>query len=243
MHEPRRFLCLLAVLFVVLVVAARARGFDEGAPPGYTGSPNSGGGSCTGCHSGSSGSGFVELIGVPAAVQPDTVYDLLVRVMDAEQAGAGFEISVEDDDLNFIGALVVSDSTNTQFAERSTNWITHTLTGYGNSVDEWMDSGGMVEYAFQWQSPATLPNDPFAFYVSGNAVDNNHDFVGDHVYTTTVSVPEPTCSAMFIMGAAVFLGRLKSRRIHNTRAPARPRIPSAGHSREPALVSAPPAVR
>lgn len=207
MHEPRRFLCCVVALFVVLVVAARARGFDEGAPPSYTGSPNSGGGNCTDCHSGSSGSGFVELLGVPAVVQPDTVYDLFVRVMDAEQAGAGFEISVEDDNLIFIGEFVVSDSINTQFAERSTNWITHTQTGYDNSVANWDDSGGMVEYAFQWQSPATLPGDPFAFYVSGNAVDDNNNFMGDHVYTTTVQVPEPAALVLMAAGGIALLRR------------------------------------
>jgi len=152
----------------------------------------------------------VELIGVPAVVQADTIYDLLVRVTDAEQVGAGFEISVEDDDLNFIGTLVVSDSTNTQFAERSTNWITQTLAGYDDSVANWVASGGMAEFAFQWQSPTTLPTDPFSFYVSGNAVDDNHNFMGDHVYTTSVHIPEPT-SLMFLVMSGIGWARRRGK--------------------------------
>lgn len=199
MHEPRRFPCLVAALFVLAALSSQVQGFPGGAPPTFTGSPNSGGFDCSLCHAGGGGSGSVELLGVPGVVEADTVYDLLVRVIDAEQVGAGFEISVEDDDLNFIGTLIVTDATNTRFAQGNTNWITQTDAGYDDSLANWVSSGNSVDYAFQWLSPLVLPTDPFSFYAAGNATNNDDSFDGDHVYTTSARIPEPASLALFVM--------------------------------------------
>lgn len=206
MREPRNILCGVFVL-VSAVVADQAEAFPGGALTSYTGSPNSGGFDCGLCHSGSTGTGLVEILGVPGVLQPNTIYDLTVRVMDADQAGAGFELSVENANLDFIGTLIISDSTNTQFAQGNSNWITHTLDGFDNSRAGWAGAGFGVDFDFQWQSPAVLPTDPFAFYAAGNAVNYDRTSDGDHVYTTFVSVPEPMTLGLLAAGGLWLIRR------------------------------------
>lgn len=182
---------VLAVMMVLTLPGVSLA--DRANPPsGMTGSPASFGDSCVLCHGSAAGSGMVEILGLPALYQADQVYDLIVRVSDPAQTGAGFQISAEDTLGNHVGTLIVVDNFNTRFNQPSgdgMNWINHTFDGVTNSVFNWGSNGNAAEYSLQWQAPGGDMG-PITFYAAGTAIDNNSSLFGDLVYLT--SVPEPS---------------------------------------------------
>lgn len=182
---------VLLVTGVLLVPAALA---NRGGPAsGLSGGPANSGTNCMLCHGNATGSGSVSILGMPPTFEPDTVYDLVVRIADPDQAGAGFEISAEDGVGGFVGTLIRSDTTNTRFTGTNTNYISHNGTGVNNAVANWAGMGNAAEYHVQWRSPAA-PAGPVIFYAAGNAIDNDHSNFGDIVYLTSFqSDPAAPC--------------------------------------------------
>lgn len=177
--------CLAGLAVTWLGSAGSALAFRSGPPGGMTGSPASGGNSCTLCHSGGSGSGSVQILGFPAQYAPNTDYDLTVRIADATKLGAGFQISVEDSSGEHMGTLTLLDATNTQFNAGNV-WVNHTLTGVANSVTNWAGNGNAADYTVRWTSPAT-DEGPITAYAAGNAINNNFGSSGDTIYLTSVT--------------------------------------------------------
>lgn len=187
-----------AIFLVGLVVCsfltAPAQAFRSGAPSGRTGSPASGGNTCKECHGSNQGAGLVEIVGAPTEYEPDTIYDLLVRVFDEDQAGAGFQISIEDAVGNHVGEIIVSDAANTQFACCDAGFVTHTLDGVANAVANWAGMGTTAEYSLQWKSPS-VDAGAITFHAAGNAINNDLSNSGDRIYltseTSTAAPPGP----------------------------------------------------
>ncbi len=182
-----RQVCLTATAFAA-VFAASALANRNGPSPGFSGGPYNYGASCASCHGYEHGSGYVQINGLPAAYQPGEVYNFTVRVSDATQAGAGFELSVEADGAH-VGTISVADPTLTQliFDQNGNTYIGHTSQGVGQSVTNWPSNGGMVDYPVRWQAPTTEIG-PVHFYAAGNAINNNHNPIGDIIYTTAATL-------------------------------------------------------
>jgi hypothetical protein len=183
--------CVLALgMTFSLGLSTNVLAFRAGAPPGRNGSPASGGASCIGCHD-PGGSGLVQILGVPDKYAPNQEIDLTVRIEDPVQAGAGFQLSVEDPLGNAVGELVITDAINTQF---DGFWVTHTFTGVGNSVTNWAGLGNAAEYNVRWIAPDSH-NGPITFWVAGNAINNDSTNSGDMVYLTSETVGPPVPAA------------------------------------------------
>lgn len=128
--------CIYVVAVVILVslapVLMASRG---GAVPGYSGgsawTPQ--GQNCTACHRFESGTGSVTLQGMPDRYQSGRTYELSVLIADADQRGAGFQVSVEGDS-GFAGQLLITDSVRTKFAGGDEGFVTHTRDGVDDSV-------------------------------------------------------------------------------------------------------------
>jgi hypothetical protein len=178
------------------LAATPAFAFRAGPPPGRTGSPQSAGSSCRACHGNAVGSGSVQILGAPAQYLPNQIYTLTVRIADPVQAGAGFQLSVENS-LGHIGTLILSDPTNTRFATttpQSNVWAEHTGTGVANAVAGWAGMGNAAEYQVQWRAPAT-DSGAITFYAAGNAINNNLLNSGDIIYLTSVTATALACPA------------------------------------------------
>jgi len=185
---------LVATLIAsVLVLVPLALGFSSGASSGLSNGPVGNAENCTACHDFTPGIGGAELIGAPRRYIPGRTYDLTARVFDIEQAGAGFEVSVEATTLPFpahAGTLLISDAVKTQFSDGgvTTTYVTHTYNGYSDSLDNWAANGGSYSYHFQWQAPPGNMG-PLTFFTSGNAADNVNSFFGEHYYFTYRKAP------------------------------------------------------
>ena len=174
--------CILFLITIAMAVGA-ALAFSGGAASGYSGGHVGNGWNCTACHGFNPGMGGVELLGAPRRYVSGRVYDLTVRVFDAEQVGGGFELSAESVS-GHQGTLIRSDQINTQYADDGSNrdYITHTLVGFENSLAAWPTDGGS-EYHFRWVAP-TDDVGPITFFTAGNAVNHAQSFLGDRYYAT-----------------------------------------------------------
>jgi hypothetical protein len=180
--------CACVIVFLACTSDAMAR--RAGAPIRRTGSPDSDGENCQVCHAHNVGTGSVAILGAPAEYQFDVLYDLTVRISDPVQLGAGFEISVENEFGTHIGTLVLSDATNTRFAEGNANWVTHTSTGVSESVATWADNGNSADYRLQWRAPSSDAG-TITFWAAGNAINNNFNTGGDFIYAASMSADPP----------------------------------------------------
>lgn len=208
----------ITTLAMTLAVPSSVFAFRNGPPAGANGSTASGGVSCKACHGADVGAGSVQILGAPSVYRPGTIYPLTVRVEDASQVGAGFQISVENAAGIHTGFLVVSDFTNTQFNQ---SWINHNGTGVTNSVTDWASLGNAAEYNVQWEAPPT-DEGPITFWAVGNAINNNSIQTGDIIYLTNTTAvfgpPVPTVSqwGMMVMlllimtAATLVIGRNQS---------------------------------
>lgn len=199
-------LVLAASCLLTLPGAAWAH---RGGPlAGRNGSVASGGTTCMQCHGSTAGSGSVQIIGVPSRYEADRVYDLTVRISDAAQSGAGFQISVEDAVGTHVGTLILTDAVNTEFNIHDSNWINHTWDGVGNSVTNWAGLGDAAEYPLQWQAPSEDIG-PVTFYAAGNAINNNFGSSGDVIYlageTAVFAGPVPAVSAWGVIAMTLLL--------------------------------------
>lgn len=193
----RTILVPLVAIVAAAAIASPARAFRSGPPAAETGGPGSNGNTCRGCHGNNSGGGMVEILGAPTRYVANRVYNITVRVSDPVQAGAGFELSVENPAGGHIGTLVLSDPMHTRFATTSPQnafWIEHNGAGVDDAVANWLANGRSASYHIQWQAPASDAG-PIKFWAAGNAINNNFTSSGDIIYLTNLSATFNTCPA------------------------------------------------
>ena len=196
-----RLLQISGLLLSVLVWLANSANPTNGR----TGAPFDG--HCNSCHDGNNPNGYngtVEITGMPAVVQPGTVYPLTITL--TATAGTpvkgGFQlVSVDDSNVN-AGTLA---AVNTQCGVESSNgrrYVEH--RGAKNF------SGGAVSWTFNWTSPAVASGGHINFWYIGNftngtggdsgdrplAFSSTYDFSGpsEPVTATITSFSNPTCN-------------------------------------------------
>jgi uncharacterized repeat protein (TIGR01451 family) len=166
----------LLVLLLLIVGLADAK-FSSGPPDGRTGAPNEG--FCTDCHSGTPTNGSISISGLPTQYDVATTYTITVTLQDPGQQRWGFELTAVDENGDGIGKFTIIDAVNTQLSDNvgtQRDYVKHTSAGsYAGTAN------GPVTWQVEWTSPALIFGD-VAFYVAGNAADNNNATTGDNIY-------------------------------------------------------------
>lgn len=188
MKKLRHRLCRVCLVGTIMLGAGTALASRHNLDPGLSGGPFGWGANCSNCHVFETGFGSVEIIGLPAAYEPNGTYDLIVRVQDEAQFGAGFQFSAEADE-DLVGVIIQTDEINTQLIDAGGGriYIGHSGDGVNDSIDNWEARGRSVDYTFQWQAPPTDVG-PIRFFAAGNAIDDDHWLDGDHTYLKSVTV-------------------------------------------------------
>jgi hypothetical protein len=187
-EEMRKDIFVMFVACVLLITAAFVGGSSNGPPDGRTGAP--GDSDCTvGCHntySLNSGDGGLSIDNVPVQYNPEQIYSLSVTIQDPGQQRWGFELTVLDDSNNRVGALIVTDSANTQLSTTTgREYIKHTTTGTFDGT-----SDGPVSWSFDWLAPEPGTG-TVTFYAAGNAANSASGNKLDYIYTTSISSDAP----------------------------------------------------
>jgi len=180
-HIALPLLLALANLAAVPV----CHGYAFGPPDGRAGDPPNAS-TCVECHSSfqlNSGDGDLRLLNAPAAVTPGATYDLMVELLDPGQSRWGFELTVVDENNAAGGQLVVTDATRTQVHHDTIlnrDYLKHTFVGTDAATP------GPTRWSFQWVAPQVFS--AITFYFAGNAADNSGFFLGDYIYSRSVTL-------------------------------------------------------
>ncbi len=165
---------------------------SPGPPLGFTGAP--GEGNCTGCHYTyelNSGSGKIQITGLPANYVLGQTYPVTVTVTHPTARRWGFELTAIDANgvSSTIGGFNLTDSTNTDrrsttISGQSRTYVHHTGSG------TFPGQAGSASWSFTWTAPASNVG-VITFYAAGNAANNQVSPEGDYIYTTSVVVNAP----------------------------------------------------
>ncbi|MGI8988959.1 MAG: choice-of-anchor V domain-containing protein [Bryobacteraceae bacterium] len=193
MHNP------IAKLAVILSAAAiLLYGYAQGPDAGLAGVPGELG-TCTGCHSGGSGTGNVK-ISFPNGnnYTPGVQQHLTLTVTDSAQRRWGFEMTARQstNTQSMAGSFTPGADGYTQlicsqaaFKTESSScsqalplqYIEHTLRGTQNGTK------GAASFQFDWTPPSTNAGN-ITFYVAANAANGDGNTGGDHIYTAQATL-------------------------------------------------------
>ncbi len=149
--------------------------FSSNPPPGNTGSPPTFN-DCSGCHGGGSGTGMVTIAGLPATIDPNTVYPITVTVTRTNtipQMG-GFQMNVLDDNNNDFGMLSNAGAN---------SWVQGSFFEH-NPAPSFV--GDDITFTVDWTSPAS-GNTLVTMYASANLANGNGNTGGDVIVLTSES--------------------------------------------------------
>jgi hypothetical protein len=178
---------LLASTTVLLVGKAYTN--SSGPPAFHTGAPGDHG-TCavSGCHNSfplNSGTGSVQITGLPASYNPGETYNLVVTVARTGQVRGGFQLTAKKADGTRSGNLPNITGTGTKYAPESPSGITQPQYRVHTSAR----SGASVNWNVQWVAPAAGAG-AATFYVAGNSANGDGDSTGDRIYSNSYTVPE-----------------------------------------------------
>lgn len=181
--QSPRLLLWSGLLFSSLLWLAN----NSNPPNGRTGAPFDSTCGTSNCHGTSNQNGYgasLSLDGLPATIQPNTLYPLTltVTVSSGSPSKAGFQL------------VAVSTTAETNAGDlASTDTQTGTETFGGREYIEQRNgkafSGGTVSWSFNWTSPASVSGNSVTFYFISLLANGNGSSSGDFPVNTSVTVP------------------------------------------------------
>ncbi|QQS34154.1 MAG: carboxypeptidase regulatory-like domain-containing protein [Acidobacteriota bacterium] len=178
-----------AVSAIFFVGQERVSALSSGPPARFSGAP--GENSCVACHSQfpvNSGTGNVQILGVPANYTPGQQYPISVRVSDKEATIYGFQLTAIISSGAAAGTfqLPMEMPATTQTSQGTVggnqrDYVLQTIDGlFTNGVF------GSNTWNFFWTAPPK-PVGTISFYAAGNGSNSDGMTWGDYIYTTSVS--------------------------------------------------------
>ena len=164
---------ILLVFLVILVLSN-----SSNPPNGKTGAP--GDGLCSECHNGNHITGEIQLIGLPAEVEPGNIYslDLQISSSDLVAQKAGFQIvSLYDSTLLRAGDFTVLSG------DASTNTVMGREYLEHRGAKPLEDS--VATWRFEWMAP--VEEGTMTMYIAANIANGNANSSGDGIILSTVS--------------------------------------------------------
>lgn len=161
---------------VLVLAAACAAAYQDGAPPGHTGAP--GEADCTACHSDNErndAAGALAIDGLPERYEPGVLYRLAVRLEHPELEAGGLQLAIRTADGKPAGWLVPSDARTRVLEVDGQAWLQHTPDGRAPERD------GRIAWRFEWRAPERAL--PVVLYLAANAANDDFSELGDFIYT------------------------------------------------------------
>ncbi len=166
-------------LFVILMIGVTQSSwiFNPSNPPSAkTGAP--GETTCStssGCHTGGTFIGSVELSGIPDTVMPDQTYNITFTHA-SNAVKAGFQITSLDANNTFTGNFIAGSGNNV--TTNNSNGRKYVRQSTAKTL-----SGGLTTWSFSWQAPSSTPDNTAKFYFASLAANGNGNKTGDNALT------------------------------------------------------------
>ncbi len=169
----------LYTIVALLVSVALLLSNNLTPPVGVTGAP--GESTCVSCHvpPGIGQDGNVTLTGIPAVIEPNTVYPMTVTSSNPNGVAekSGFEVTILNNSNQQAGSI-----------SPSTNYSTVQTSGgrqywKNNNGAKIYPASNMVSWTGTWTSPSTPLNTMITYYVACTVADGNQNTSGDLVVT------------------------------------------------------------
>jgi|GEM_PF-760825 hypothetical protein len=189
MYDSRRSaIQLILSVSLLSLLASVAWGYSSGPLNGLCNDPPFNN-NCTQCHGSyplNSGDGVLQLVGLPTAYQPDSLYTLGVTLVDTGQIRWGFELTVILNNNTWGGTLASEFPALVQIStaggDTMRDYAKHTTLGT-------YEGAPAAAWVILWTAPPA-GSDSVHFYLAGNAANGNGTNQGDYIYTISVHVPE-----------------------------------------------------
>jgi hypothetical protein len=149
---------LILPFFALTLIAILSTGSmpePSNPPTGNTGAPGETACMLSGCHSGGSFTGTVEISGVPDTVIANQTYTITLT-NKSNAVRSGFQLTVLDTTNKFIGTLI--KGTNVSIAKDNFNGRTYARQSAAQFL-----TNGETSWSFQWKAPASS-NEKLTFY-------------------------------------------------------------------------------
>ncbi len=177
---------LYLISFSILVLSFNTFNSECDSPligAGHAGDPGSE--TCTACHGGIENSGIAELTfslgGEIAGYKPDSTYQIIISIAQADLDKFGFEITALDSDDEDAGIFSLIDEDRTRsITGFGRNYITSTPCG-ADALSE-----GYNEWTFEWTAPSEEIGE-ITFYIAALTANHSHSTSGDSTYTLVKS--------------------------------------------------------
>jgi len=195
-------ICVVQGLALAILLPVAAGAFAEGPPIRRTGAAVDGGQSCTACHRSfipaNSGPGRVTL--TAASYTPGVKQNLVVTVEDPQASRWGFELTarLRSDETKEAGTFTpVADTIRVACDDGSTLGSAPPCNGAREFATHLVASTqagqtGHGTFTVEWTPPAQDVGE-IIFYFAGNAANNNGNFTGDYIYTSSMVI-RPACN-------------------------------------------------
>lgn len=172
----------LATFYSLLSSGQRANASASGPSPSHTNAP--GEANCTVCHVDfpvNSGSGGVEIAGVPRSYFPGQQIPITVTTSQEDGVSYGFQLTAIDSSGRAAGTWTLQDPIQTQIVKGQIGgnlrqYVEHTSAGIVPTTF------GSKSWTIIWNAPKRRL-DTVSFYVAGNAANGNGETSGDFIYT------------------------------------------------------------
>jgi len=181
----KKYLPLIAIALAIFFYPTISNSKVDGSPGEKTNSAMDGQ-NCTGCHSGTinSGIGNIEITtNIPTSgYSTGSTYTITLTGIQASCTKFGFELTAENAMLGKAGTFLITNSTETKFADGTNNTaVTHKTAGNsGNTTKSW---------SMDWTASTNISGSTI-FYAALLFANNNGNWNGDNTFTTSLTVNE-----------------------------------------------------
>lgn len=174
LHRLNTLFFLLLGFYIILA-------FSSNPPNGFTGAP--GEGTCQSCHMqvNTSFAGNVEILGLPADIQPDNIYNITIRVTSTagNPVRSGVELTTLDGSNQSAGTIVSTGAFLNLSSSSGRTYVKHSnAQPFSNNV---------TDYTFTWKAPGGPVGEPITMYVAAVLGNNGNGNGMDRVLTSTQS--------------------------------------------------------
>ena len=195
------FVCLFTILSLV-GSRQRAAASAFGPTPTHTNAP--GEGNCTACHTDfalNSGTGSVEITGLPATYIGGQQFNIVVTATQADAVIYGFQLTAINGAGQKVGTFVIPPASDGRIqvlqglvgASMLREYVEHTSGGLSNG------QFGFNSWTFSWTAPAQSAG-RVDFYATANCANSDGGTGGDYIYSTTKSTTPAAVTPVSIGG-------------------------------------------